>query len=31
MKPHQIIETELVAVAFQKSIPKRVKPDGTVE
>jgi len=31
MKPNQVIETELVAVAYQKSTPKRVNPNGSVE
>jgi len=31
MKPGQIIDTDLVAVAYQKFIPKKVKPDGSVE
>ncbi len=31
MKPNQVIDTELVAVAYQKSTPKRVNPDGSVD
>jgi hypothetical protein len=31
MKPGEVIDTQLVAVAYQKLIPEKVKPDGTIK